>query len=213
MLAKIDIQSAFRLLPVHPEDHYLLTMSWKGEVCFAHCISFSLQSAPKLFNILANLLSWAAQKAGVSYLIHYLDDYLTIGPPLSQVCQCNVDIFTSLCKDLGVFLATDKLEGPAISLFFLDIILDTCRMEIRLPVDKLSRPQEIIKAWLLRTKATKREIFTGSHIMTCYQSSKARQQNFCFTYVLDRCTTQKLHFITIRLNKAFRSDLFRWHIF
>ena len=139
MLAKIDIQSAFCLLPVHPEDRHLLTMSWKGEVYIDHCIPFGLQSAPKLFNILADLLSWATQEAGVSYLIHYLDDYLTIGPPLSQVCQRNVDFFISLCKDLSVPLVTDKLEGPATSLCFLGIILDTNRMEIRLPADKLSR--------------------------------------------------------------------------
>ena len=80
----------------------VLTMSWKGEVYIDHCIPFGLRSAPKLFNILADLLLWAAQKARVSYLIHYLGNYLTIGPPLAQVCQCNVDIFTSLCKDLAV---------------------------------------------------------------------------------------------------------------
>ena len=160
MLAKIDIQSAFRLLPVHPEDRHLLTMSWKGEVYIDHCIPFGLQLAPKLFNTLADLLSWAAQKAGVSYLIHYLDDYLTMGPPLSQICQHNVDIFTSLCKGLGVPLATDKLEAPATSLSILGIILNTCRMEIRLPTDKLSRTREMIKAWLPRKKATKREILS-----------------------------------------------------
>ena len=70
MLVKIDIQSAFRLLSVHLEDRHLLTMSWKGEVHINYCIPFGLQSAPKLFNTLADLLSWAAQKAGVSYLIH-----------------------------------------------------------------------------------------------------------------------------------------------
>ena len=155
MLAKIGIQSAFCLLSVHPEDHHLLTLSWKGEVHIDHCIPFGLQSAPKLFNTLTDLLSWAAQQAGVSYLIHYLDDYLTMGPPLSQICQHNVDIFTSLCKGLGVPLATDKLEGPATSLSFLGIILNTCRMEIRLPADKLSRTREMIKAWLPRKRPRK----------------------------------------------------------
>ena len=58
-------------------------------------------------------------KAGVSYLIHYLDDYLTMGPPLSQICQHNVGIFISLCEGLGILLAIDKLEGPATSLSFL----------------------------------------------------------------------------------------------
>ena len=69
MLAKIDIQSAFCLLSVHPEDHHLLAMSWKGQLYLDHCILFGLRSAPKLFNILADLLSWTAQNAGVSYLI------------------------------------------------------------------------------------------------------------------------------------------------
>ena len=30
MLAKIDIKSAFRLIPVHPADRHLLAMSWRG---------------------------------------------------------------------------------------------------------------------------------------------------------------------------------------
>ena len=101
MLAKIDIQSAFCLLSVHPEDRHLLTMSWKGEVYIDHCIPFGLRSAPKLFNTLADLLSRAAKKAGVLYLIHYLDDYLTMGPPLSQICQHNMDILYHCAKVLA----------------------------------------------------------------------------------------------------------------
>ena len=141
-------------------------MSWKGEIYIDHCIPFGLRSAPKLFNTLADLLSWVTQKARVSFLIHYLDDYLTIGPPLSQICQYNVDI-TSLCKGLGVPLSADKMEGPATSLSFLSIILNTCCMEIRLPADKLLRAQEMIKACLPR-KRPRKEIVTGWHITACY---------------------------------------------
>jgi len=81
-------------------------------------------------------------------------------PPISQVCQCNVDTFPSLCKDLGVPLATEKLDGPTTSLSFLGIIFDTSCMEIRLPTDKLSRMHKMQKAWLPRKKTTKREILS-----------------------------------------------------
>ena len=81
MLAKIDIKSTFRLLPAHPADRHLLGMKWRGNVYIDHCIPFGLRSAPKLFNILADFLAWIMENAGVSYLIHYLDDYLTMGPP------------------------------------------------------------------------------------------------------------------------------------
>ena len=70
---------------------------------------------------LADLLAWIAQNAGVSYLIHYLDGYLTIELPTLTVCYCNMDAFVSLCVEVGVPIATDKLEGPSTSLSFLRI--------------------------------------------------------------------------------------------
>ena len=60
MLTKTGIHSAFCLYPVHLEDCYLLTMHWKEEVYIDHSIPFGLQLAPELFDIVANLLSWAA---------------------------------------------------------------------------------------------------------------------------------------------------------
>ena len=30
LLAKVDIKSAYRIIPVHPEDHQLLGMLWEG---------------------------------------------------------------------------------------------------------------------------------------------------------------------------------------
>ena len=56
-LAKIDIRNAFRLLPVHPADHHMLGMRWNNQIYIDTCLLFGLRSAPKLFNILANLLS------------------------------------------------------------------------------------------------------------------------------------------------------------
>ena len=70
-------------------------------------------------------------------------------------------IFTSLCKNFGVPMVTDELEGPATSFSFISIILNYCCMEIKLPADKFSRVREIIKAWLPRKKGTKSEILLG----------------------------------------------------
>ena len=32
LLAKVDIRSAYRIIPVHPEDHQLLGMVWEGSL-------------------------------------------------------------------------------------------------------------------------------------------------------------------------------------
>ena len=98
-----NIKHAFRLLPVHPADRHLLTMEWNQSVYIDTCLPFGLRSAPKLFNILADLLSWVTTQQGVTFSIHYLDDFLMSGPPDSTVCQQNLNTFTQVCNELGIY--------------------------------------------------------------------------------------------------------------
>ena len=46
LLAKIDIKSAFRLLPVRPVDRHLLAMKWSKQLYIDTCLPFGLRSAP-----------------------------------------------------------------------------------------------------------------------------------------------------------------------
>ena len=64
LLSKVDIKSAFRLIPVHPADRHLLAMKWNDKIYIDGCLPFGLRSAPKLFNILADLVSWIAAQEG-----------------------------------------------------------------------------------------------------------------------------------------------------
>ena len=128
-LARIDIKHAFRLLPVHPVDYHLLGMSWKGDLFIDIRLPFGLQSAPKLFNILADLLSWILERKGITPLIYYLDDFLTMGQANSTACHNHITIIKEACQDLGISFALEKLEGPSQSTTFLGITLDTQHME------------------------------------------------------------------------------------
>ena len=52
---------------------------------------------------------------GVDYLPHYLDDFLTLGPPASDACLSNLATCLQLCSDLGLPLQPNELEGPIMS--------------------------------------------------------------------------------------------------
>ena len=67
---------------------------------------------------------------GVSPILYYLDDLLTMGPLASITCEENLNVIKDVCIHLGIPLAMEKLEGPTTSLTFLGIDLDTERMEI-----------------------------------------------------------------------------------
>ena len=212
LLAKIDIKSAFRLVPVHPADRHLLAMEWRSGVFINTCLPFGLRSSPKLFNILADLLAWILEHQGVSYLLHYLDDFLTMGNPHSSECHHNVTTMKQVCQLLRVPLATEKVEGPSTCLEFLGILLDTIWMEARLPEDKLSRLQTTVVSWLDKRKATKRQIL--SLVGLLQHAAKVVRAGCIFVQRMYSVAAQvrELDHFT-RLNKGFRSDLYWWHTF
>ena len=50
LLAKIDIESAYRLVPVHPLDRPLQAVEWGGMLYVDPMLPFGLGSAPKIVN-------------------------------------------------------------------------------------------------------------------------------------------------------------------
>ena len=46
-LSKLDIESAYRMIPVHPGDRHLLAVQWTGQTFFDTRLPFGLRSAPK----------------------------------------------------------------------------------------------------------------------------------------------------------------------
>ena len=81
MLAKMDVASAYRMVPVHPEDRPLLAIQWTGQLYFDTRLPFGLRSPRKIFTAVADALQWVLEEQGVSWVAHYLDDYITMGPP------------------------------------------------------------------------------------------------------------------------------------
>ena len=86
LLAKTDIQSAYCLVPVHPDDRVLQAMIWDSELYVDPMLPFGLRSAPKIFDALADALEWYLHHQGVKHVFHHLDDCIIVGPPDSPSC-------------------------------------------------------------------------------------------------------------------------------
>ena len=104
---------------MHPDDRGLLGMRWQGSVCLDAALPFGLRSAPKIFSAVADALLWITFRNGITWGIHYLDDFLFCGTPDSNECARNLDVALYTCKVLGVPEATNKLEAPTTSLTYV----------------------------------------------------------------------------------------------
>ena len=69
--------------------------------------------------------------------LHYLDDFLLLGPPDYPICAEVLRILLQLSEELGVLVAGGKTEGPTTLLEFLGIEIDTELLQMRLPQAKL----------------------------------------------------------------------------
>ena len=158
-------------------------------------------------NILADLLEWILLHLGVSVLLHYLDDYLTMGPPNTQICNQNLRLLIEVCTMLGIPLALEKVEGPSTILEFLGILLDTMRMEARLPAEKLIRIQATIQEWLRKKSATKREFLSLVGLLQHAAKVVRPGRTFVSRMYSVAASVQELDYFT-RLNREFRSDIY-----
>uniref|UniRef100_A0A1X7UUA9 Reverse transcriptase domain-containing protein n=1 Tax=Amphimedon queenslandica TaxID=400682 RepID=A0A1X7UUA9_AMPQE len=86
MISKVDIKSAYRLTLIHPEDRMLLACWWRSKVLVDSALPFGLQSAPKIFNAVADVIAWCFWKEGVVWVDHYMDDFIGLGTTGTEEC-------------------------------------------------------------------------------------------------------------------------------
>ena len=124
LLAKIDVESAYRLIPVHPTDRPLQAMEWRGQIYVDPMLPFGLQSAPKLFNVVADALEWHLRQKGIKHVFHYLNDFVVVARPTAPDCAAALGIIDAECARLGIPITEHKRDGPTTCLTFLGIEIE-----------------------------------------------------------------------------------------
>ena len=139
-------------------------MYWDGQYYYDKCLPFGLRSAPYIFNQLADAVEWILlNKCQISFACHILDDFLIIeppalSPPYSQTCQQSLTSMLLTFRNLHIPIAGDKTQGPCTALEFMGIILDSEKMEARLPPDKVERIRTSLANFQRRKSCTLKEL-------------------------------------------------------
>ena len=210
-LSKVDIESAFRIIPLHPSQWHLLEISWNGKFYFDKRLTIGGRSSPFEFDKLPTALEWICRyKCLIEYILHLLDDFLTIEPPGDTPTALGTLKLVS--HQLGVPLAPHKCVGPTHCLEFLGIILDTLQMEARLSPTKIQKLMNLVTSFRRRKKYTKRELLSLIGSFSFAARVVVPGRTFLSRMIRLSCTVKCLdHFIY--LNRGFRDDLDLWENF
>ena len=211
-LAKTDIKSAFRIVPIHPDDHHLLGMSLNDKFYYDTTLPMGCSMSCSIFESFSTAIQWIANnKLGIPRMVHVLDDFLIIGSSPDEV-SAQLRRFLDFCEECGIPIAPEKTEGPDQKLAFLGITLDVTRSLAMLPEDKLSRCRELLREAIARKTMTLREL----------QSLLGHLNFACRVVVPGRAflrrvyaLTQKVkkHYHHVKITKEVRADLETWYQF
>ena len=85
LLAKLDLADAYKQIRVRKEDWPLLGshIEYRRENLYFvdTVLPFGLRSSARIFSDFADAIAFIMKEYGTSDVDHYLDDYLTGGPP------------------------------------------------------------------------------------------------------------------------------------
>ena len=211
-MAKTDIKSAFRIIPIHPIDFALLGMKWQNLYYFDRCLPMGCSSSCAIFEAFSTALEWLAMKRlGASGVLHILDDFLFIADSQDK-CHADLNNFLSMCEYIGVPIAQEKTVGPDTTLQFAGITLDSILQEARLPVDKLQKCRMLLRTFYKRRKVTLKELqsLLGLLKFTCSVIVPGRA---FLRRMIDLTKGAKRPYHRIRLSKEAKSDMATWLTF
>ncbi len=152
---KGEILSAYRNIPVHPDDRALITWHRMGRSAIrGYSSTVWPQVGPEDFFGCRRCGPMDCRESWVQALLHYLDDFLIIGAPNSSGCQASLSILLGTFHQLGFPVAPEKLESPTTFVTFLGQQIDSVAQKVRLPGEELTTLLEVIHSWLGRRSCT-----------------------------------------------------------
>ena len=215
LMAKSDIESAFRLLPICPEDFSLLGMKDMESYFVGKCLPMGAASAPALFETFSTFIEWIArERAGCDRILHYCDDFFIYGNSGrgKDSCEYVLRSFVSTCNMLGVPLSPEKTVGPAPKIMFLGLEIDAVQQLVCIPHEKLVALQDKLATACSSKKITLRRLqsLIGSLSFVCKAVPPGRA--FLRRLINLTCGVRK-PWHTIRLTVGAREDLEMWKKF
>lgn len=213
LMAKADIEDAFRLIPIHQEDHHLLGFTWKNAFYYDTCLPMGCSSSCQIFESFSTSVQWIlTNKYDVEDMAHLLDDFFFVGPSGSKKCQTALENFHKLCDHIGVPIKHEKTESPTTEITIFGFEINSNLMLARLPLDKVEKIKQLLSDLKTKKRVTLQEL----------QSIIGLLNFACAVIIPGRAFLRRLINLTIgvkqphhhiSLNSEARADLAAWHTF
>ena len=162
-MAKVDLKSAYRSVPIHPSNYVYSGLKWtfsgtnQPQYMVDTRLMFGSRLAPGIFHRLTQAIRRIINRLYGASIIAYLDDLLVIAPSYDE-CNTLLHQLITLLRSLGFSIAWEKVVSPTQQLTFLGIDINSVSMQITLPADKVQEVQNLINKFIKCKRASKKDL-------------------------------------------------------
>ncbi|CAG2207961.1 unnamed protein product [Mytilus edulis] len=162
-LAKVDLSNAYRSVKVYASNYPYTGLHWRfhgdnqDTFFYDTKLPFGAAQSPSIFQRLSSAVCRIMKSKYNFCVIAYLDDFLTTESTYDR-CSAALTCLIKLLRKLGFYINWNKVEGPSQRLIFLGILIDTCKLTLSLPGDKLTEFFNLLCDFKGKHRASKKQI-------------------------------------------------------
>lgn len=162
LLYKLDLQRAYRQIPIDPKDYHLLGFRFNNLLYFDTRCPFGLKTSAMICQRTTKAVVHCFTQLGFLADV-YLDDFYGADSPARASTA-----FTSLrqlLQELGLQTSPDKDSPPSTKLVCLGIHVDSEEMSLSVPPFRVQELLQELSLWSQRSRYTKKQLqsLLGKH--------------------------------------------------
>ena len=175
----VDIQVAYRAVCIDPDHWRIQGFRWGDDdeetLYIDQRMCFGARTAPYYFSLVSDFIQRTLTKEGNLKLMNYTDDFLVVADT-EEGCLAGQYTVTSFLRYLGFYVAWSKVTAPSTEAQYLGIIVDTLKMELRMPEGKLDKMNSLLGTYSNKSWISKKDLerLTGllGHCAQCVRGGR-----------------------------------------
>lgn len=108
-MMEADIEEAYRMVPIHPQDQPILRVKWEGSAYIDKTLPFGLQSASKIFSTITNVIQCILNQKASFIVWMTSHSYVLVAKEKNKARHQKSQLMASF-SELGVPIEPSKLE-------------------------------------------------------------------------------------------------------
>jgi hypothetical protein len=212
--AKVDLQSAYRSICIHPDDYAVTGLKWtfagdkEPTYLFDSRLPFGSNVGPSIFHRLLQAVRRCMARRGMPSMVAYIDDFFLCAATKEE-CNDMLLSLIQLLRELGFNISWKKVVGPSQRITFLGVDIDTRDSTLSLGEEKLRVLEQRLAFFKGKRRASKQQLqsLAGSLNWAC---QAVRGGRFFLRWILDAIKPLRQQRHKTRLTAEFFADLSWW---